>query len=75
MSNAYHTHIDKCQRCANQPFNLCDEGSRLLEAEAIGAVATPWKTLALAHTLVDFAKKDRQRLMELLRRDDEDSDA
>lgn len=26
----FHDHLDKCQQCANHPFELCSEGARLL---------------------------------------------
>jgi hypothetical protein len=29
----YHAHLDGCKQCANQPFNLCPEGARLLVKE------------------------------------------
>jgi len=27
----FHAHLDKCRRCREQPFNLCDAGRRLLQ--------------------------------------------
>lgn len=30
----FHVHLDKCLQCANQPFNLCLKGQRLLEKAA-----------------------------------------
>jgi hypothetical protein len=29
-SNKFHEHLDQCQRCASQPFNLCYAGAALL---------------------------------------------
>lgn len=26
----FHRHLDRCQQCANHPFELCSEGARLL---------------------------------------------
>lgn len=26
----FHAHLEKCVRCANQPFNLCAEGRQLM---------------------------------------------
>lgn len=36
MSNAnvFHAHLDECERCRNQPFNLCPVGALKLEAAA-----------------------------------------
>ena len=31
-AEAFHTHLDRCRRCATSPFDLCDDGRRLLEA-------------------------------------------
>lgn len=28
--NAFHEHLDKCRRCRDQPFNLCDAGALAL---------------------------------------------
>ena len=30
----YHRHLDVCSLCANQPFNLCGVGEKLLVLEA-----------------------------------------
>jgi hypothetical protein len=35
LSNAFHKHLDDCERCRNHPFNLCEEGYLLLKAAAI----------------------------------------
>jgi hypothetical protein len=29
--NVFHQHLDVCSQCAEHPFNLCQEGARLLE--------------------------------------------
>ena len=29
-SDKFHSHLDKCPQCENNPFNLCLEGQRLL---------------------------------------------
>lgn len=34
MKNEFHDHLDKCERCRNEPFNLCREGSLLLKQTA-----------------------------------------
>lgn len=26
----FHAHLDICERCSNEPFNLCPTGARLL---------------------------------------------
>ena len=31
-SNVFHDHLDVCQRCANEPFNLCAIGASALLA-------------------------------------------
>lgn len=36
----FHEHLDGCQRCNNQPHNLCEVGARLI-ADA-GASALAW---------------------------------
>lgn len=28
--NVFHQHLDKCERCRNQPFNLCPVGDIML---------------------------------------------
>lgn len=28
----FHNHLDKCQQCENNPFNLCQVGAKLMEA-------------------------------------------
>ena len=33
IPNRFHDHLDACSRCANNPFNLCEEGARILEQE------------------------------------------
>lgn len=35
--NAFHAHLDRCRPCAERPFDMCEEGARLLEAAAYGA--------------------------------------
>lgn len=34
----FHEHLDKCEQCRNQPFNLCPEGSRVIQkgVDALG---------------------------------------
>lgn len=34
-SNPFHDHLDGCERCRNNPFNLCPTGARLLKKTAI----------------------------------------
>lgn len=31
-SAQFHAHLDRCKRCAEQPFNLCPVGAQLLGA-------------------------------------------
>lgn len=38
MSNVFHDHLDQCQRCRTQPFNLCPDGDRLLRTAATNVV-------------------------------------
>ncbi len=38
----FHRHLDRCERCREQVFNLCPEGARLL-AKAAGLAPTPPK--------------------------------
>lgn len=38
MSNVFHDHLDQCQRCRTQPFNLCPDGGRLLRTAAANVV-------------------------------------
>ncbi len=45
--NAFHVHLDRCQRCREQPFNLCPVGAQLLGA----AVAAPPKPGGLEEEL------------------------
>jgi hypothetical protein len=33
-AGGFHEHLDRCQRCANQPFNLCPMGASLLSSAA-----------------------------------------
>lgn len=30
--DAFHEHLEACQRCARNPFDLCSEGDRLIRA-------------------------------------------
>ena len=32
----FHAHLDGCERCRNQCFNLCPEGAKLLKYAATG---------------------------------------
>ena len=32
MDNPFHDHLDNCRQCANNPFELCAEGAKLLDA-------------------------------------------
>ena len=34
FENPFHDHLDVCQRCRNQPFNLCNTGAKLLQETA-----------------------------------------
>lgn len=38
---AFHAHLDECERCENQPFNMCPEGARLLQEAGIAAGVAP----------------------------------
>ncbi len=31
-ANDFHAHLDVCERCRNEPFNLCAEGAKKLQA-------------------------------------------
>lgn len=31
---AFHAHLDKCERCRKEPFNLCAVGAALLRSAA-----------------------------------------
>lgn len=31
--NLFHTHLDTCDRCRNNPMGLCAEGLRTLQAQ------------------------------------------
>jgi hypothetical protein len=42
--NKFHDHLDVCERCEKQPFNLCPVGDLLIRAE----VAKPFSKLAEA---------------------------
>lgn len=33
-TDAFHAHLDECDQCESGPFNLCEEGSRLLREAA-----------------------------------------
>ena len=35
MDNDFHKHLDQCERCRNQPFNLCAEGAEKLKRAAL----------------------------------------
>jgi len=30
--DSFHAHLDTCKQCAEQPFNLCAEGTKLIYA-------------------------------------------
>jgi hypothetical protein len=32
--DAFHAHLDCCKQCMNNPFDLCAEGRRLINAAA-----------------------------------------
>lgn len=38
---AFHDHLDRCDRCCSEPFNLCPEGARLLRAAGLQEAAPP----------------------------------
>jgi hypothetical protein len=42
----FHEHLSKCDWCNRHPFDLCDEGSRLLAREADQARGMGANTLA-----------------------------
>lgn len=31
ISKAFHTHLDECERCRNNPFNLCSKGEEIIK--------------------------------------------
>lgn len=31
-ADAFHAHLDACERCAHRPFDLCEQGTQLLTA-------------------------------------------
>lgn len=37
--NTFHDHLDVCERCAKQPFNLCPVGKKALEESVESAYA------------------------------------
>jgi hypothetical protein len=37
--NVFHQHLDQCQQCREQPFNLCPIGARLLTEAATSELA------------------------------------
>lgn len=41
-ADAFHAHLDICERCRTEVFNLCDEGARLLyktsEADVVAKI-------------------------------------
>lgn len=39
--DAFHAHLDACQRCENQPFDLCPIGQGLLKQAAVGLPRAP----------------------------------
>lgn len=36
-ADAFHAHLDRCERCRTQPMNLCADGAALLAAAATGS--------------------------------------
>lgn len=40
-STAFHEHLDECEQCENQPFNLCPVGAKLLQEAGVAAGVTP----------------------------------
>ena len=30
MRDKFHAHLDECERCRNQPFNLCPTGAAIM---------------------------------------------
>lgn len=38
---AWHAHLDACERCAREPFNLCIIGLQLLAVAAVGPEQSP----------------------------------
>jgi len=34
--NVYHNHLDMCDQCRNNPFDMCPEGERTLLLQATG---------------------------------------
>ena len=44
-SDKFHAHLDICEQCREHPFDLCREGSRLLEEAASDSVTVDLSTL------------------------------
>lgn len=39
--DAFHAHLDACERCRHRPFDLCDVGNALLRAVGDGGAVAP----------------------------------
>lgn len=54
----FHDHLEACKQCADQPFELCPEGARLIQQAA--------EKLPTAHDVPDFAAQGAQfRVLDL----------
>jgi hypothetical protein len=47
--NVFHDHLDVCERCANNPFDLCPLGARLLAESATSFDPTKFTSLGHHH--------------------------
>lgn len=52
--NKFHCHLDICERCRNNPFNLCEVGAKLLRQSAKDIFAETFP-----ETETYFNKKDK----------------
>lgn len=34
LEECFHKHLDECERCRTQPFNLCEVGACLIKLQA-----------------------------------------
>lgn len=39
LDGVFHQHLEVCARCANNPFNLCAVGDKLIRVEAESLIA------------------------------------
>lgn len=60
MSNPFHDHLDACERCRENPFNLCPTGDALLVAAALGP-ASALSAAADVAQVIDETKRRKLR--------------